>query len=176
MTEIEKKYLIREERKDFTTKALQQYYETIDDLIHEVTTNGKKIRQGYMNLEQGKELTDYLNLKPDFKPEEARLRDKAGEYYFTMKGSGGLERNELEVKVDKDIFQKYWSNTQGKRIEKIRQKIPYQGFELEIDVYTDRELIVAEIEVPTISDANSLIPVGKDITQDKNYKNKNLAN
>jgi len=36
-------------------------------------------------------------------------------------------------------------------------------------------LILAEIEVPSLEDAKRLKPIGKDVTDDEQYKNKNLA-
>ena len=48
-------------------------------------------------------------------------------------------------------------------------------YTVEFDVYTDRDLIVAEIEVPSLDMLASLPVLGKDVTEDKRYKNKNLA-
>ena len=62
-----------------------------------------------------------------------------------------------------------------RRVKKVRGKITYWGHTLEIDVYLDRDLIVAEIEVRNLSDIANLIPLGKYITNYPTYKNKNLA-
>ena len=53
--------------------------------------------------------------------------------------------------------------------------MPFEGHTAEIDVYTNRDLIVAEVEVPTLKDAEKLSPLGKDVTTDKKYKNRSLA-
>ncbi len=174
--EIEKKYLIRENGTDYATEALSQLYLSVQALIKDVLQNGKLIRQGYLPLEKGSELSDSLGMDVDFDPSEVRLRDKAGTFYFiTLKGSGGLSRNELETEIGQDIFNEYWSETEGRRVEKVRLNRPFEGHTAEIDVYTDRDLIVAEVEVPTIQDAERLSALGKDVTNNKAYKNKNLA-
>lgn len=175
INEIEKKYLIKEGELEYVTEALFELYEHVDALKEDVLANGKQIKQGYMPIKIGENIADILGLDVEFEPKEARLRDKAGKYFFTMKGEGGLVRNEIEYEIDQSMFNDYWNHTKGNRVEKFRLKRPYQGFEIEIDVYTDRDLIVAEIEVPTTEDAFSLIAIGKDITEDKRYKNKNLA-
>ncbi len=173
--EIEKKYLIMENEIIYFTEVLRQLYPSILSLKADVAHHGKFIKQGYLPLGTGSELSDLLGIKVDFKPTEARLRDKSGTTYFTLKGNGGLIRNELEVKVTQEVFDKYWSKTSGQRVEKVRLSKPFGDYTIEIDVYTDRDLIVAEIEVPTEQEAEKLKPLGKDVTTDKNYKNKNLA-
>jgi CYTH domain-containing protein len=173
--EIEKKYLIREDGTDHTTGALLSMYASVDELKHSVMTEGKTIRQGYIPLESGQELCKELGIFLDFLPTEARLRDKGGKKYFTLKGKGGLERNEAESDISDRLFNAYWPKTEGNRVEKVRLKRPCQGHSVEIDVYTDRDLVVAEIEVPSLEEASRLEALGKDVTEDKSYKNKNLA-
>ncbi len=173
--EIERKYLIWESGTNYFTEALSIMYPSIDALKDDVTNNGAPIRQGYLSLTTGRELSDLVGMNVDFIPSEARLRDKKKKFYFTIKGSGGLERNELEVEIEREIFYQYWPQTKGQRVEKIRLSRPFDGHTLEIDVYTDRDLIVAEIEVPTLEEAEKLEILGKDVTTDKRYKNKNLA-
>ena len=173
--EIEKKFLLSENGIEFITDELHKIYSSMDALKGDVLANGTPIKQGYLPLEAGEEIARLLNMEYDFKPNEARLRDKGGKLYFTIKGKGGVSRSELEEKLNQETFDRFWPKTEGKRVEKIRLNKPYQHNTLEIDVYTDRELIVAEIEVPTIEKASLLIPFGKDVTEDSAYKNKNLA-
>jgi CYTH domain-containing protein len=175
MEEIERKYLIRENGIDFTTNTLLQMYPSVQTLKKDVIQNGKSIQQGYLPLSSGLELSNKLDMNIDFNPCEARLRNKAGILSFTLKNSGGLSRNELERKVDQNIFDKYWPKTKGKRIEKIRLNRPFEGHIVEFDVYLDRDLIVAEVEVQSIKQAQKLSALGKDVTNNKSYKNKNLA-
>jgi|GEM_PF-2498941 len=207
--EIEKKFLLSENGIEFITNELHKIYSSMEALKKDVLANGTPIKQGYLPLETGEEIAKLLGMGYDFKPNEARLRDKGGKLYFTIKGKGGVSRSELEEKLTQKTFDRFWQKTEGKRVGKIRKdvklkyktlnslgrqkfmgsfvqylkdhkisfldKLFYSPLTAEIDVYTDRELIVAEIEVPTIEIANSLIPLGKDVSEDSNYKNKNLA-
>jgi CYTH domain-containing protein len=173
--EIEKKYLIQEKGKEYLAPALFFLYPSIQALKEDVFQNGKLIRQGYLLFGSGLELSNKIGMHVDFAPNEFRLRDKSGALSFTIKGRGELSRNELESEIKRNIFDKYWSRTEGKRVEKVRLDKPFEGHTAEIDVYTDRDLIVAEVEFPTLQDAEIISSMGKDITNDKKYKNKNLA-
>jgi len=176
MKEIEKKYLLRENNIEFATKNLAMIASSVGELEEKVLKSGEYISQGYLLLEEGINIYVLLNnSKLEFEPKEARLRRKAGKYTFTLKGDGSLERDEFEAEIPISMFEKYWELTKRKRVEKARLKEEYDGNTAEIDVYTDRDLIIAEIEVDSIEKANALKPLGKDVTEDKKYKNKNLA-
>ncbi len=175
MTEIEKKYLIREDGQDFSAPALLKMYESVEALQKDILSKGVIINQGYMSEGKALELIERLDLDVKFEPKEARLREKGDITFFTLNGDGDVAREEFETEIDPETFAKYWPDTKGRRIEKVRMKMPYRGFVAELDVYTDRDLVVAEIEVPTEKDAEKLEPLGKDVTEDKKYKNKNLA-
>jgi CYTH domain-containing protein len=174
--EIEKKYLIKENDTIYFPKALSQMYSSMQILKSDVIKNGKPIRQGYMPIDSGLELIADLGLNIDFAPTQARLRDKAKVFYFTLKGQGNLSRDEFNVEIEKDIFDKYWPETKGKRLEKIRLEKQFGDYIAEFDVYANRDLITAEVEVPTESLAEKLDSLGYDVTEEKKYKNINLAN
>lgn len=174
--EIEKKYLLSQDGKSYAETSLLELYFSLDELKESAVENGKKVVQGYLPLEQGKKLADILGLKTDFEVVEARLREKEGQYYLTLKGEGGLSRGEVESWISKDLFDKYWPATEGKRIEKDRLKKFYKGNVVEIDVYKNLDLVIAEVEIPSAEEAVRLIPLGKDVSEDPAYKNKNLAN
>ena len=173
--EIERKYLIREDSLEYPTKALYRLYSSTESLKEKVLVNGETIQQGYMPIEKGIQLASRLGIKVDFEVKEARLRFRAGKSHFTLKGEGDVSRREIEHRITKDLFDEYWPSTDGKRVEKTRLKSPFEEYVLEIDVYTDRDLIIAEVEVPTITHAENLDPIGLDVTANKRYKNKNLA-
>src|SRR5215470_5470862 len=66
---------------------------------------------------------------------EVRLR-KIGERYFeTFKGSGSLQRRELEIELSDDQFNALWLGTEGRRIEKVRYKIDYAGQKIELNLF-----------------------------------------
>lgn len=175
MAEIEKKFLVREGGTTYASSLLEKLYPTFQELVNDIKQNGKIIRQGYLPIEKGILLAKFLELNLDFEISEARLRDKNGELFFTIKGDGTIQRDELETSVSREIFDFYWPETAGKRVEKIRLEKPYVNHILEIDFYLDRELVVAEVEVGSQKEAELFPPLGKDITSDKSYKNKNLA-
>jgi CYTH domain-containing protein len=173
--EIEKKYLIREGFEEYPTEAFKQNFFSVDYLARKILEEGEKIRQGYLELDKGINLAKLVSMNIDFVPQEARLRDKEGKFFFTVKGNGGLLRLELEQEINSGLFNDFWPETEKRRIEKMRLKKPYKDYDAEFDIYLDRNLIIAEVEVPSIEKAEKLIPLGRDVTDDKNYKNKNLA-
>jgi CYTH domain-containing protein len=173
--EIERKYLIEENGREYAKKSFFRLFSSIDSLRDIVLARGEVIKQGYMSTREGRDLARQLGLKVDFTIKEARLREKAGSFYFTLKSAGNLSRKEKELEIDSDIFNKYWQYTKGKRLEKVRLKLINESRVLEIDVYTDRDLIIVEVEVPTIDEARKLRPVGLDVTAIQKYKNKNLG-
>ena len=70
--------------------------------------------------------------------------------------------------------------TEGKRIEKIRYEIEYETSLIELDIYRGslEKLITAEVEFKTESESTKFQTpswFGREITDDKRYKNKNLA-
>lgn len=176
--EIENKYLIRQNGEEYVTKDLLQLSSSVDSLKREVLSKGELIRQGYLPLNIAVKLAVKLRMNLGFRPEEGRLRDKSGIFYLTFKGKGGLKRSESESLITSEFFNENWKFTEGKRIEKTRLTKPYKGLILELDVYTDRDLFVAEIEARTPDDVEKikeLEPIGLDITTNMKYKNYNLS-
>lgn len=173
--ENEKKYLIKENHTDFAAPKFFSFYKTVSDLQQEAFQDGIFITQGYLPLEDGLELADRLDMVPDFDPVEARLRLEAGRHWFYLKSDGKFSRQELPKFINKAIFDEHWKLTDGQRIEKARIIKPYGRFSVEFDVYMDRTLIIAEVEVKSEKDLAKLIALGEDVTDDPKYKNKNLA-
>lgn len=123
-------------------------------------------------IEQG-----YLAVTDDF---EVRLRKKGDRYYQTSKSEGGLVRKEVEIELSPDQFDALWPLTEGKRIEKTRYNIEYEGFLIELDLYSGslKGLRVAEIEFQTEDLSETFTPPDwfeDEVTDDKRYKNKYLA-
>ena len=173
--EIEKKFLIRQNGTNYGTSSLWTMFQSTDALKDTVLREGAKIRQGYLPVEVGFEIARIVDLDLQFVPTEARLRDMGGEYFLTLKSGEGLLRNESpDTKVSNTVFNSYWPYA-TKRIEKVRLEMAYEGHTAEIDVYSDRDLIVAEVEVPNIAAASTINALGKDITENADYKNKRLA-
>lgn len=177
--EIERKFLLRENGVDYTTKKFLKFYSSIDKLKKEAEEKGERIIQGYLPLKTGLNIAKELGFKLDFKAIESRLRMKGNSYYFTLKGDGGLVRDEFpepnKQEIPEKLFEKYWHYTKGKRLEKKRLEKMLDNFNAEIDIYSDRDLIVAEFEVSSVKDLNEVPVLGKDVSDSQKYKNMNLS-
>jgi adenylate cyclase len=146
--EIERKWLIQGELPD----------------LREI--KGKEVIQGYIAVTSD--------------GTEVRVRQKGDKYFQTIKSDGGLVRGEIEVELSKDQFDTLWQATEGRRLEKTRYELDYHGAKIELDVYKGAllGLVVVEVEFASVRDSETFIrPLwfGKEVTDNKGFKNKNLA-
>lgn len=119
----------------------------------------------------------YLSLGEDG---EVRLRRKGERLLLTAKRGAGLSREEAEVELDRDAFERLWSLTEGRRLHKRRHVLPHDGHEIEVDVYAGEleGLLIAEIEFGSEEEARAFEPpnwLGEDVTGDPRYLNETLA-
>jgi len=117
----------------------------------------------------------YLNRDPVL-----RIRKEDDEYYFTYKGKGLMAREEYNLPLNKESFDKLLPKTEGRVIEKKRYIIPYGKYNIELDVFAGElaPLCLAEVEFESVEDANDFEGpdwFGEDVTQDKRYHNSNLS-
>ncbi len=101
-------------------------------------------------------------------------------FYRTVKLGSGLERIEVEEETTSEIFSAMWPLTDGSRVLKRRYRVKEGKLLWEIDEFTDRELVIAEVELPSTSTQVTmpewLVPhVVKEVTGDRTYENVNLA-
>jgi len=127
----------------------------------------QQIRQGYITK--------------DPSGQQVRIRSKGNYYYLTVKGKGTLERDEVEIALSSEQFEDLWPLTQGRRIQKKRYEIPYQGHSIELDIFegTLAGLIIAEIEFYSAERSLDLeVPewFDQEVTYDLRYANSQLAN
>ena len=100
--------------------------------------------------------------------------------YRTVKLGTGVSRIEIEEETTPEIFSRMWTLTRGKRVQKRRWKVPAGELTWEIDEFLDRELVLAEIELPS-EDTEVEIPgwlapyLVREVTDDPSYLNLNLA-
>jgi adenylate cyclase len=111
---------------------------------------------------------------------EVRLRRKGERLLLTAKRGAGLSRDEAEVELDRDAFDRLWPLTEERRLHKRRHVLPQGDLEIEVDVYADEldGLVVAEIEFPSEDAARAFEPpewLGEEITGDERYLNETLA-
>jgi CYTH domain-containing protein len=111
---------------------------------------------------------------------EVRIRRMGERLLLTAKRGVGLSREEAEIELDRERFDRLWQLTEGRRLRKRRHVLRQEGLRFEIDVYEgDLEgLVVAEIEFPSEEEANAFEPpnwLGEEVTGDHRYLNETLA-
>jgi CYTH domain-containing protein len=91
-----------------------------------------------------------------------------------------MVRMELEEATPKAVFDGLWRLTRGRRLRKRRHAVREGSLVWEIDVFLDRELVLAEVELPT-EDAPVTLPewlapfVVREVTSERRYENHHLA-
>ncbi len=110
-----------------------------------------------------------------------RVSDASGErFYRTIKLGSGLTRAEYEESISREMFEPLWPLTKGCRLEKRRIQIRDGERTWEIDVFEGRDLVTAEVELPS-PDAALPFPewlapcLVREVTGDPAYSNLNLA-
>lgn len=101
-------------------------------------------------------------------------------HFRTVKGGTGIRRLEIEEECTAELFAKLWPLTKGKRVKKRRYLVPDGTLTWAIDVFTDRELVLAEVELPSVEAEVTLPPwlaevVVREVTDEAAYVNAVLA-
>lgn len=148
--EIERKFIVR----------------NVDDVYFNGYATSVEIEQGYIT-----------NSESDI---ELRIRRKGRKYYQTIKSSGNLIRDEVEIEISKKQFKKLWHLTENRRVSKVRYYIPYEEYTIELDIYGGglKDLVVAEVEFSSEEESQEFIVpewFDTEVTNNVKYKNKCLA-
>ncbi|MCR5053699.1 MAG: CYTH domain-containing protein [Lachnospiraceae bacterium] len=162
--EIERKFLIKELPDD------------LESYRHEVLIQG------------------YLSVNP-----VVRVRREGERYVLTYKGSGLMAREEANLPLTDESFYHLIKKADGIVIKKTRYYLPIlddgtvspdlslsledyhsKGRLVELDIFEEEldGLMVAEVEFPSIEEANSFTPLiwfGDDVTNDPSYHNSYLS-
>jgi CHAD domain-containing protein/CYTH domain-containing protein len=108
--------------------------------------------------------------------------DGAEGHYRTIKLGGGLARVEIEEPMAPALFASLWPLTADRRIAKRRYRVPDAGTSLvwEIDDFHERELVLAEIELPSemteVEPPDWLAPyIVREVTDEGEFTNYQLA-
>lgn len=130
-----------------------------------------------------------------------RIRREDDRYYMTYKGEGLMAREEYNLPLNAESYAHLLPKADGNVISKKRYLIPIKtpgfssesippcdpqalpcGFHptIELDIFAApfEGLIIAEVEFPSIEEANAFIPPAwfdKDVTNDPAYHNSNLS-
>lgn len=115
--------------------------------------------------------------------EEVRIRKKGEKHTLTIKGDGTLERDEWETEISSEIYQLLVPASEGRRIVKDRYEITLpNGEKAELDIYRKNlegsDHMTVEVEFQSKEELSAFVEpgwFGEDITEDKRFKNKNLA-
>jgi CYTH domain-containing protein len=110
-----------------------------------------------------------------------RIRGEDGvELVRTVKEGTGLVRLEIEESVAPDVFDALWPLTAGRRLRKRRHRVAEGELTWEIDQFLDRDLVLAEVELPA-PEVEVAIPawlapwVQREVTDDPAYGNFELS-
>lgn len=124
----------------------------------------------YRVLEQG-----YLCTAP-----VVRIRKDNDSYELTYKSKGLIAREEYNLPLTQEAYEHLKSKIDGRIIRKKRYLIPYHQYTIELDVFEGElaPLVLAEIEFPSMNDADTFVPpawFGKDVSLDTAYHNSTLS-
>ncbi|HSM61273.1 MAG TPA: CHAD domain-containing protein, partial [Longimicrobiales bacterium] len=110
-----------------------------------------------------------------------RIREGGAERYVRcVKLGSGVRRIEVQEEAGRDVFEGLWPLTEGRRVAKIRYRVADGDLLWEIDRFTDRDLVLAEVELPS-EDVRPELPgwlapyVVREVTGEPEYLNVNLA-
>ena len=128
----------------------------------------------YRTIEQG-----YLNTDPVI-----RIRRDNEKYELTYKSKGLMTREEYNLPLTKESYEHLLKKADGLVLTKVRWLLPLEGrtdLTIELDIFSGcyKGLILAEVEFPTIEDADSFTPpdwFGEDVTFSGLYQNSRLSN
>jgi adenylate cyclase len=123
------------------------------------------------HIEQG-----YLAVGDD----QVRLRKRGDRYLITVKRGHGLVREEVEVPLARESFERLWPLTEGRRLEKTRLATPVGEHTAEIDLYEGPldGLKTVEVEFEDETAAGVFSPpdwFARELTGDGRYSNTRLA-
>lgn len=110
-----------------------------------------------------------------------RIRKTDNHHYLTVKGKGHMMREELELPISEEEYQKLLEKADPPQISKTRYLVPLTDkLTAEVDVFLPPfdGLILTEVEFSSEAEAKQFIPpdwFGKDVTYDPQYKNVNLT-
>ncbi|MFA9431101.1 adenylate cyclase [Egicoccus sp. AB-alg2] len=127
---------------------------------------GLPLRQGYVGRDTDTEI---------------RIRIQPGAATLTIKLGRGLRRTEIELPVPADEAELLWEHTAGRRLEKVRYRVPVDGLVADVDVFTDARLAGLcriEVEFASEPDAHAFVPpawFGREVTGDPRWGNGSLA-
>lgn len=129
---------------------------------------GERLRQGYLADEGDVSI-------------RVRVTERAAT--LTVKAGSGLSRTEVEVAISLEQAEVLWPHTEGRRIVKIRHRVPLDSSGrsiAEVDEYDEAlaGLWIVEVEFDSEDAATSFVPpqwFGREVTGERAWTNAALA-
>lgn len=118
----------------------------------------------------------YISFSPTI-----RIRRSNEDYILTVKGKGHLAREEFELPLSREDYDRLFQKTEGTPVIKKRYLVPLEGgLTAEVDIYEGEllGLMTTEVEFPSLEAAEGFIApawFGKDVSEEKAYKNTSLS-
>ncbi|MBQ7085053.1 MAG: CYTH domain-containing protein [Anaerotignum sp.] len=118
----------------------------------------------------------YISFSPTI-----RIRQSDDAYILTVKGKGHLAREEFELPLTKEDYDRLSLKTEGTPVIKKRYLVPVDGgLTAEVDIYEGEltGLMTTEVEFPSLEEAERFVSpdwFGKDVSEEKAYKNTSLS-
>ena len=117
----------------------------------------------------------YISFSPTI-----RIRQSDEKYILTVKGKGHLAREEFELPLTKEDYDRLFLKTEGTPVVKKRYLVPVEEYTAEVDIYEGEldGLMTTEVEFPSLEAAESFTApqwFGKDVSEEKAYKNTSLS-
>ena len=136
----------------------------------------KKLPEGLSGMECHHIEQAYISTEPVI-----RIRREDDLCYLTCKGKGMLEREECNIPMSPESYERLLKKTEGIIIVKDRYLVPLgDGHTAELDIFHGRHegLIIVEIEFESRAEAEAYtVPdwFGEDVTYNASYKNSTLS-
>jgi adenylate cyclase len=138
----------------------------VDAVPADLAGSGDRLRQGYVALDGSAEV---------------RIRIAEGGATLTVKSGSGLRRVEVEVVVSQEQADELWLLSEGRRVQKTRQRIPLDdGLVAELDRYEGAlaGLCTVEVEFADEVQAQAFVApawFGNELTGQEGWSNAALA-
>ena len=190
--ETEQRELFERLRENWLGDRSAAFFSAVERVRESLVTTGAadvEIERKYLLSELPPSLAGrpYREIDQGYIPGE-RLRERVrrvrmdGEEWYvrTVKVGSGIRRIELQEDTDQKTFEVLWPLTWGRRVIKRRYRVPEGGLVWEVDEFTDRDLVLAEVELPS-EDVQPKLPdwiapyVVREVTDESEYVNANLA-
>ena len=177
--EIERKFLVNKE--EFFLSDLPQHkadvicqgYWTSDNLPHFFTSVLESLKSSIPSIEH----TQITQLGPQNL--EMRIRQRNSDYFVTFKSRKTLDGGgvmEFEYPFDEEPAN-FLLNSTDYRLSKVRHCLPLGDLVLEVDVFDGLDLVMAEVEIPSLNTPLPPLPswIGEEVTGQNEYMNRTLS-